>query len=128
MPDTAACTASLYISHKNNTHCVCFMFTDKLMNKLAWKVGDVLSVAEGTGTDAHCLSIEKATNNFGYKLLQSSKGSLSSARIHILISRFKHYTFNSEQSIQQHTLTEQAFGGRLIVMLPDWFNYKGPVV
>jgi hypothetical protein len=97
-----------------------FTFHESLLKKLGWKINDRVCIFEGTGTDEGSLCFEKS--DAGWKLSLYKTKDFSGATIKTTPDKLKHYTITGEYRLTH--LETQAFGGRCIVLNPDWIKSK----
>ncbi len=104
---------------------VSIYYGPEVLAKLGWKICDRVEVAEGTGTDSGVFQIKKSERHASgtYAISAWTKAEKSDAGgTRFNVDRLLHHIVQREGS---HSLAEcefQAFGGSLLIMLPDFFQ------
>ena len=107
----------LYVS--GDTRSLAVRFPKAVLTRLDWAQRQSVSVKEGTLADAGCLSFQR--DAVGYLL---AKGSSLGAVVRINLKHLQRYQVDRHETIAMEIVPAQAFGGRAVIILPEWMHYK----
>jgi hypothetical protein len=102
--------------------CLSIYIPKGAMNKLGWKIGDVIVVDEGSGADIRHLQLTKSEDRrggFSLSYYSSANKVDGPGNIRIGFTKLKYHTLPDKGHSAEIT-PFQAFGGRLLMVLPEW--------
>jgi hypothetical protein len=119
-------SVAIYLTHYKGTPAalLSLRFPYNLLVRLGWNAGDVIQVAEGTGSDAGVLLLTKAKP--GYTLTTPGRDKtdahLKDLTFGISATKLKHHILPLQPIPMDAAPAFQVFNGQLQIMLPDYVN------
>lgn len=120
-PDNVVASATT-VSEQGGRYSLALRFGANVLSRLGWEIGrDRLTLLEGTGREVGLLKIvvAKPGTDRAYALSQhgSSRDGTGCTKINFSVLRW-HDNIGGRQG--QTEVEFQAFGGEMLLMLPDW--------